>query len=237
MRIIPVMDMLNGKVVHAIKGKRSEYQPLRSVLVNSPDPLAVATAFETLGFKELYVADLDAIMKKGENISILEQIAIETRLKLLVDAGVEDLREVAQLLKCNVSNVIIGTETLSNLTFLEDILNIYGKEKIIVSLDLKNRKVLSKSENLKSRSAMAVASKIEEMGFDKIIFLDLARVGSGEGVDLDLLNEMGSSLRSKLLVGGGVRDLTDLLKLKNLGVNGVLIATALLLAKLVLKKY
>jgi phosphoribosylformimino-5-aminoimidazole carboxamide ribotide isomerase len=226
-RIIPVMDILNEKVVNAVKGKRSEYQQLRSKLVNSSNPIIVASAFKFLGFEELYVADLDAIVKKSENISIIEQIVVRTGLKLLVDAGVEDSRKVGKLLESGVSNVIVGTETLSDLAFLEQILDVYGNEKIIVSLDLMNRKVLSKSESLKSKDALAAASEIVDMGVKKIILLDLARVGSGQGVDLELIKEMGSTLRSKILVGGGVRDLTDLLFLKDLGVNGALIATAL----------
>ncbi len=166
-------------------------------------------------------------MKKRENIPIIEQIVSRTGLKLLVDAGVEDLRRVGKLLESGVSNVIVGTETLSDLTFLKQILDAYGNEKIIVSLDLMNRKVLSKSESLKSKNALAAVSEIDAMGVKKIILLDLARVGSGQGIDLELIKEMGPTLRSKILVGGGVRDLTDLLFLKDLGVNGALIATAL----------
>jgi phosphoribosylformimino-5-aminoimidazole carboxamide ribotide isomerase len=226
-RIIPVMDILNGQVVHAVRGKRSEYQPLTSILINSFDPLTVALAFKTLGFKDLYVADLDSITHNGENLNILRQISSETQLNLLVDQGVEDPEKVERLLEINVSYVIVGTETLSDLAVLGRIMEIYGKEKIIVSLDLENRKVLSKSENLRSKSPVAAASKLEEMGIGKIILLDLARVGSGEGVDVDLLDRMSRSLRSKILVGGGVRDVEDLLVLKNLGVAGALVATAL----------
>ena len=221
------MDILNEKVVNAVKGKRSEYKQLKSKLVNSSDPIIVASAFKSLGFKEIYVADLDAIMKKSENIPIIEQIVSRTGLKLLVDAGVEDLRRVGKFLESGVSNVIVGTETLSDLTFLKQILDAYGNEKIIVSLDLMNRKVLSKSESLRSKNALAAVSEIDAMGVKKIILLDLARVGSGQGIDLELIKEMGPTLRSKILVGGGVRDLTDLLFLKDLGVNGALIATAL----------
>jgi phosphoribosylformimino-5-aminoimidazole carboxamide ribotide isomerase len=231
-RIIPVMDILNGQVIHAVRGKRCEYQPLTSILINSSDPLTVALTFKTLGFKDLYVADLDSIMNNGENLNILKRISSETQLNLLVDQGVEDLEKVERLLEINVSYVIVGTETLSDLAFLDRILEIYGKEKIIVSLDLVNRKVFSKSENLRSKSPVAAASKLEEMGIRKIILLDLARVGSGEGVDVDLLGRMSCSLRSKILVGGGVRDIEDLLVLKNLGVAGALVATALHSGKL-----
>jgi phosphoribosylformimino-5-aminoimidazole carboxamide ribotide isomerase len=227
MEIIPVMDILDGNVVNAARGKRSEYKPLKSVIVNSFDPLVVSSAFKNLGFKKLYIADLDAIMKKGDNVSIIARIASETGLKLLVDMGIEDMAKAEQLFENKVANVIVGTETLSDLNFLKQIIKFYGKEKIIVSLDLMSRKILTKAESLKSQNAVAAAMIMEDLGFDKIIVLDLARVGSGEGLDLDLLTEMRNRVRMKILVGGGVRDITDLLTLKNLGIDSVLLATAL----------
>jgi phosphoribosylformimino-5-aminoimidazole carboxamide ribotide isomerase len=221
------MDILNGQVVNAVRGKRSEYQPLKSILVNSSDAIVVASAFRKLGFSELYVADLDAIVNKDENVSILKEIVLGTGLKLLVDAGVEDLTKVAQLFENRVSKVIVGTETLSNLTFLKRILEFYGKEKIIVSLDLMKGKVLSKSESLSSKNALSAASSLVDLGIGKMILLDLARVGSGEGIDFDLIKEIQRSLNVKLYVGGGVRDISDLLLLKDFGVEGVLVASAL----------
>ena len=91
MKVIPVMDILNGVVVHAVRGRRSEYQPLRSVLCASAKPLDVALTFKALGFGELYVADLDAITGEHANFSILKQIADTTGLRLMVDAGIADL--------------------------------------------------------------------------------------------------------------------------------------------------
>ncbi|HKM59743.1 MAG TPA: HisA/HisF-related TIM barrel protein, partial [Candidatus Bathyarchaeia archaeon] len=61
MKVIPVIDILNGIVVHAVRGKRREYQPLQSSICNSIEPLEIAKTFKTLGFSELYIADLDAI--------------------------------------------------------------------------------------------------------------------------------------------------------------------------------
>jgi phosphoribosylformimino-5-aminoimidazole carboxamide ribotide isomerase len=91
LRVIPVIDILNGVAVHAVRGRRSEYQPLKSILCTSADPLDVASAFKAAGFSELYVADLDAIMGGKPNFSVLKQIADTTGLRLMVDAGVAEL--------------------------------------------------------------------------------------------------------------------------------------------------
>lgn len=227
MRIVPVIDILNGTAVHAVRGKRAEYQPLESCLCDSSNPLVVARAFESYGFEEIYVADLDAILGKGSNRQVIEQIAKQTVLSLMVDAGVSDLNSSLRLLDIDVGKVILGTETLLNLKVVKEIIDCLGSSKIVVSLDLKAGKLLSKSEAASAMTPIQLASALEAMGICELIVLDLTRVGSGEGVDIDLLKQMRKKLKVRLLVGGGVRSIEDLVALKRVGVDGVLLATAL----------
>jgi phosphoribosylformimino-5-aminoimidazole carboxamide ribotide isomerase len=227
LKIIPVIDVLDGVVVHAVRGKRKEYQPLKSSLCDSPDPLSVASVFKACGFKELYVADLDAIIGKGSNFSILEQIAEKTSLELMVDAGIADLKRAQDTFRSKVSKIIVGTETLPDIDFVSETIECFGSERVVISLDLMQGKVLSKSESARSMSALALAREFQGMGVTQMIVLDLARVGSGEGVDFAFLKEMLNSLEIKVLVGGGIRDTHDLVTLKEMGINGVLLATAL----------
>ena len=227
MKIIPVIDIRSGVAVHAVRGRRKEYLPLKSILCDSADPVSVALAFKKCGFEELYVADLDAVMGKGENFSILKKIVEKTGLHLMVDAGICDLNQARQLLQRKVSKVIVGTETLPNLGFVKEAVDSFGSDRVIVSLDLKAGKVLSKDPALKSLSALELACDFQDVGVGELIVLDLARVGSGEGVDFSLLKELLGSVRMKLLVGGGIRDLKDLKMLRNLGVHDILLATSL----------
>ena len=227
MKIIPVIDILNGVAVHAVRGRRKEYQPLKSILCDSADPVAVASAFKKCGFEELYVADLDAILGKGNNLHVLKEIAEKTGLELLVDAGVADLDRAQETFQSGVSRVIVGTETLPNLNFVKDAIARFGSKKVVVSLDLMNGQVLSMSEQAKLMSPLALAVELEKMGVAQMVVLDLARVGSGEGVDLPFLKDLLSDVDVKVLVGGGARDIQDLITLKNMGISGVLLATAL----------
>ena len=142
MKVIPVIDILNGIVVHAVRGKRQEYQPLQSSLCNSVEPLEVAKAFKAFGFGELYIADLDAITGGSVNFQVFKRIAKETGLKLMVDAGVSDLETAEKLLDCGVSKVVIGTETLQSKSFVGEAVRLFGSKRVIVSLDLKGDKVL-----------------------------------------------------------------------------------------------
>src|SRR3990170_873315 len=105
MKIIPVLDILNGVAVHAVRGERQNYKPLKSVLCASADPVEVARVFKQLSFAELYLADLDAISRNQPNLSIINQIAKTTGLRLMVDAGVTDLKRAEELLSNHVSKV------------------------------------------------------------------------------------------------------------------------------------
>jgi phosphoribosylformimino-5-aminoimidazole carboxamide ribotide isomerase len=227
LKIVPVIDILNGIAVHAVRGRRSEYQPLKSVLSTSAKPLDVALAFKEFGFSELYVADLDAIMARRPNFSVLKEIADTTGLRLMVDAGIADLQRAKRVLSSHVSKVIIGTETLPSISFVGEVVNALGSESVVVSLDLKGEKVISGFELGIFNNPLDLLREFQGMGIDQFVVLDLARVGTEEGVNMPLLREVLKNLKVKVFVGGGVRDIKDLVKIRKMGAFGVLIATAL----------
>ncbi len=227
MKIIPVIDILNGKVVHAVKGQRHNYQPIKSVLFKSTEPLEVAKRFKALDFNELYVADLDAIIDCSMNFQTLKNIAEETGLKLMVDAGITSIPRAKKLLDAGISKLIIGTETLRSKKFVEQAVEIFGSDRVVVSLDLKGEKVLVKLGFDGCLSPICLLQDFKRMSVSQVIVLDLARVGSGEGVNLGFLKKVIGEIEVDVYVGGGVRDINDLVELKDLGVSGALVATAL----------
>jgi phosphoribosylformimino-5-aminoimidazole carboxamide ribotide isomerase len=227
LKIIPVIDILNGKVVHAVKGQRHNYKPLESILFKSTEPLEIAKGFKALGFSELYVANLDAIIDCSTNFGFFKDIAEETGLCLMVDAGVTSIDRAKKLFECNVSKLIIGTETLQSKKFVTQAVEIFGSNRVVVSLDLKGDKILVKLGFDGCLSPICLLKDFKAMGVSQVIVLDLARVGSGEGVNLDFLKKVIAEVGVEVYVGGGVRDINDLVELKKLGVSGALVATAL----------
>jgi phosphoribosylformimino-5-aminoimidazole carboxamide ribotide isomerase len=197
-KIIPVIDVLNGVAVHAVRGRRKDYRPLESVLSSSSDPLEVAKAFKRLGFGEVYVADLNAITGNRDNFDVIKRIAEETGLRLMVDAGTADVERAKNLLQKGASRVIVGTETLTDICFVEEAVRLLGADCIVVSLDLRNGQVLAKFSLAKFPNAVAVMLEFLRNGVNQVIVLDLARVGSEEGADFDflslqMLNDMGDA--------------------------------------------
>jgi len=227
LNIIPVIDILNKTVVHAVKGQRSNYHPIESILFKSTEPLEVAKGFEALGFNDLYVADLDAIIDCSSHFQPLGSIADETGLKVMVDAGVTSVPRAQKLLASGVSKLIIGTETLQSKKFVEQAVEIFGSDRVVVSLDLKGDKILVKLGFDGCLNPICLLQDFKRMGVTQIIVLDLLRVGRNEGVNMDFLKKVIAEVGVDVYVGGGVRDINDLAELRKIGVSGTLIATAL----------
>lgn len=227
MRIIPVLDILDGVVVHAVAGVRQEYLPIRSVLCTSANPPDVALAFKSIGFKQLYVADLDAILGNVPNFRQYAEIKAATGLQLMVDGGVVDVENARKVLESGASEIIIGTETLKELEFVKQAIESFGQDRVVVSLDLKDGKIVSVSEAIRFTDPLALAMRFQQMGVTRIIVLDLAKVGTGQGVNVAIVKEILEKVQVEVLTGGGVRDIQDLYLLRRLGVSGVLLGTAL----------
>jgi phosphoribosylformimino-5-aminoimidazole carboxamide ribotide isomerase len=227
LKIIPVIDILNKTIVHAVRGLRKEYQPLQSVLTQSVEPLEVALTFKNIGFNELYVADLDGIIDCSTDFNIFKKICDVTDLKLMVDAGVTNIERAQKLLDSGVSKLIVGTETLQSKSFVSDAVRLFGTNRVVVSLDLKGNKILVKLGFDGCSDAFCLLRQFKEMGVLQMIVLDLLRVGSCGGVNVDFLKKVIADVGVDVYVGGGVRDISDLVELRNMGVSGALVATAL----------
>jgi len=227
MKIIPVIDVLNGIAVHGIRGKRKQYQPLKSLLCKSADPVEIVSAFESLGFSSLYLADLDAILSKSANFSTYRQITVKTCLDLMVDAGIADNAQAKKVFDAGASRIVIGTETLGTLDFVSQAVTAFGEDKVVVSIDQKGGKLLSASETIASMDAVSVAQKLANLGARQLILLDLDRVGTEHGINNTVLETILETTDVEVLVGGGIRSLRELEQLRTLGVSGALVATVI----------
>jgi len=226
LKVIPVIDVLNGVAVHAVRGVRSEYKPLKSILTDSSEPVEVARTFKSLGFGEVYVADLDAIIDCSEDFGVLKNMVNQTELKLMVDAGVTSTARAEKLLENGVNKIVVGTETLLNKSFVAEAIKRFGSDRIILSLDLKAGKILTKAGFEGPSEPFKLLQEFKAKGLSQVIVLDLTKVGSGEGVDAGFLKKVIAE-GLEVYVGGGVRDIKDILMLEALGVSGALVATAL----------
>jgi phosphoribosylformimino-5-aminoimidazole carboxamide ribotide isomerase len=227
-RVVGVIDLKGATAVHAVRGERERYRPVSSVVGGDDgDALALARGFRArLGIEELYVADLDAIVGDGENGASIGALAREARV--MVDAGVSEPARARALLDLGAQRVIVGTETLTGPDALDRLLAEVPGGALVLSVDLRDGRVLSPDAQLAGLSARDAVGRLHRPGLREVIVLDLARVGSGAGPDVALIAELHDAFGDlELLAGGGVRSVDDLRALDAAGAAGALVATAL----------
>ncbi len=229
MRIIPVLDLMNGHVVQAIRGERDTYQAVKSILTPKAEPLAVAQALQVeTGCREFYIADLDALQGKGDHWDVIRKLAAELTADLWIDAGITQAAFALKALKIGNIHVIVGSETSEDLEFLIDIGDSLSSERLLFSIDIVKGRVLSRSSFLKDLDPLAAMDLLSQRGWSRFILLTLDRVGTGAGPDWPLLNAARRRFPDlSLIAGGGARTPDDIQAMAALGLNGVLVATAL----------
>jgi len=229
--VIPVLDLRAGRAVLARGGRRDTYAPVRSLLVaggagGAGDPLALARAYrDILDCDEWYVADLDALAGGPVQRALLGALA-GLRGRLLVDAAVATPERARELVADGAARVAVGLETLPSFDALAAVARAIGPKRVVFSLDLRDGAPLA--EAAVSGTPLALAHAAVTAGAGAIIVLDLARVGSGRGVDCVLVEALRRAHpHVDLLAGGGIATPRELERLANAGLDGALVATAL----------
>jgi len=232
-RLVPVLDVMGGRVVRAVGGVRHQYEPITCPLTGSRKAYDIAHALtEMTGAKELYIADLDAIMGQPRVdpgvTGILEVWPVLTWL----DAGIGRKLTVADLPASPHVRPVVGFETCIRPDKLADALEQAGERPLAFSIDLKRGRLIGNWQNWQlegDRDALNLARLVVAMGVRTLIVLDLARVGTGTGAGTEpLLRAIRNELPdAELIAGGGVKTRDDIARLGEAGADAVLVASAI----------
>ena len=229
-RILPVLDIKGGQVVHGVAGQRERYAPIKSRIADSVIPCEVATTMcELVGSRDVYIADLDAIGGAEPHWDEFKSI---TRLGIHIwlDAGIIDEAIANGFLHENEnSKVIFCLETLPELRTLQRLISNAPRDRVVFSLDLKAGMPITRDPAAKQLSAETIAAFAVDTGFTSMIVLDLAAVGTTSGLQtIELCRRLKSrNPELELVSGGGVRNIQDVQRYLDAGCHRVLVATAL----------
>ncbi len=216
MKLIPVLDLMAGQVVHARRGERDNYQPIRSTLCPSAAPEAILHALvENFKCDTIYIADLDAICFRRPQLALLEKLKSRfATIQFWLDAGIADQNSFVSLQQYDLATLVIGSESLSETDWLESV----AKDDWILSLDFKQNVFLGPPALLENTAIWPA----------RLLAMNLAQVGSESGPDFALLEKLQRlNPQAAIYAAGGVRDKNDLLELTQRNVAGALVATAL----------
>ncbi len=233
MRIIPAIDIIEGKCVRLSKG---DYNTKK---IYNENPLEVAKSFQDHGIEYLHLVDLDGAKSKHiVNHKILEQIASKTDLKVDFGGGLKSDKDLEIAFESGANQITGGSIAVKDPEVFQNWLQKYGSERIILGADAKNRMIaVSGWLEDSDKEILPFIQDYEEKGVKYVICTDISKDGMLQGPSFDLYEEILSETKNiNLIASGGISEFDELPKLAELGCEGVIIGKAIYENRISLKQ-
>ncbi len=221
MKIIPAIDLMNGQVVRLYKGDPKQKT------VYSDNPVEIAKKWEANGADMLHLVDLDATLGIGSNVSIIKKILDEISIPAEVAGGLRDKSIVMDVAKIS-KRIVLGTLAFNDKPLLKTLLSELGSEKIVVSVDHKDGKIVI--NGWQKNTGIPVLDAINDfldMGFTEFLLTNVSRDGTMEGPDLELLEQTCRLTNANVIASGGISNVNDVKNVKEKNAFGVILGKAL----------
>ena len=232
MRIIPAIDIIDGKCVRLTKGDYSTKK------VYNEDPLEIAKEFEGNGIQYLHLVDLDGARSgKIINHKVLSEIASKTSLNIDFGGGLKSDSDLKIAFDSGATQITGGSIAVKGLDTFINWLNQFGAEKIILGADYKDRMIATNGwEEGSELDVLDFIQGYEARGVRSVISTDIAKDGMLQGPSLELYKEILEKTNVELIASGGVSNMQDLYDLKELGCNGAIVGKAIYEGNISLKE-
>ncbi|NTV89512.1 MAG: 1-(5-phosphoribosyl)-5-[(5-phosphoribosylamino)methylideneamino]imidazole-4-carboxamide isomerase [Clostridiales bacterium] len=222
MTIYPAIDIKDGRCVRLTQGE------FNKVTIYSDNPVEMALKFEGMGAKYLHVVDLDGA-RAGEprNIAVISEMAVNLGIPVQLGGGIRSIEMIEIILCKGIERVILGTSAVSNPEVVKKAIQTFD-HNLAIAIDAKNGQVAIEGwEKTSEFAAVDFAKKMQDMGAKTIIYTDISRDGMLAGPNLKAMEEMVGAVGIDVIASGGVKNLEDVRRLKDIGVAGVIIGKAL----------
>jgi phosphoribosylformimino-5-aminoimidazole carboxamide ribotide isomerase len=237
MRIIPAIDIIDGKCVKLTKGDFSTKK------IYNENPLDVAKQFEAAGIEYLHLVDLDGIKAQQiVNFKVLEQIASKTSLKIDFGGGIRANEDLHIAFNSGAKQITAGSIAVNNAKIFEAWLDKYGGTKIILGADCNNGKIaISGWQKESDLEVIPFIKNYQKKSIQYVICTDISKDGMLEGPSFQLYKDIINSCSNsngqtiKLIASGGVSNIDDINLLEDIGCEAVIIGKALYEGKISLK--
>lgn len=233
MRIIPAIDIIDGKCVRLKQGDYTQK------IVYNDNPLDVAKSFEDAGLTHLHLVDLDGA-KAGKVVSwdVVERITTNTKLHVDFGGGIKTYEEILRLLNLGVYQVNLGSISVKEPIKILDWIKQFGAEKIILSADVKNEMIsINGWQDSAAINIMTFLKDYVQKGIEHVTCTDISTDGMLTGPNIELYEKILLSFpQLNMIASGGVSCVDDLRELKRIGVDGVIVGKAIYEGKISLRE-
>lgn len=232
MRIIPAIDIIDGKCVRLTKG---DYTTKK---IYNENPLEIAKSFEDNGIQFLHVVDLDgAKSNRIINYKILEKLASQTTLAIDFGGGLKSEKDVEIAFESGAKQITGGSIAAKNRSEFVGWINRFGAEKVILGADCKDRKIATDGWLEESDTdVIEFIQSYEENGIRDVISTDISKDGMLKGPSIKLYKDILNQTQVSLIASGGVSNINDLYRLKEIGCSGVIIGKAIYEGRITMKE-
>lgn len=233
MRIIPAIDIIEGKCVRLTQGDYGQKT------IYNEDPLEVAKEFEDAGLKYLHLVDLDGAKAKHiVNWKVLEKLANQTSLNIDFGGGIKSDKDIQIAFECGAKQITGGSIAAQNRELFLSWLGQYGAQKIILGADAKDGKIaVSGWQEDTNLQVIDFIGEYQQAGIEYVICTDIAKDGMLQGPSLDLYKKILEECQGiKLIASGGVSNMKDVEQLAELGMEGCIIGKAIYENKITIKE-
>lgn len=232
MRLIPAIDIINGKCVRLTKGDYSTEK------VYSESPLEVAKNYEDNGIKYLHLVDLDGAKSSHiVNHKILNDIATQTSLKIDFGGGLKTDEDARIAFESGAAQITGGSIAVQNPEMFQSWIEKYGSDKIILGADTLRRKIATHGWLQQSElDVIDFINQYQEKGISYVICTDISKDGMLQGPSFNLYNEILYNNKVKLIVSGGVSEMKDVYELAEIGCEGAIIGKAIYEGRITMKQ-
>ena len=222
MLIMPAVDIKNGKCVQLVQGEPG------SEMVKIDNPEKVAKYWEDLGAKNIHVIDLSGTIDGETSFDIIKKILNEVSVPIQLGGGIRNLDYARQLLDLDIERLIIGTMGIQQPETITQLSDEYSPERIMISLDSKDNKVVIKGWQEKiDKSPSEIANDFKEHGAGSILFTNVDVEGLLGGFNTEPVEDLKKSVDLPIVYSGGITTIDDIKKLNESGVEGIVIGSAL----------
>jgi phosphoribosylformimino-5-aminoimidazole carboxamide ribotide isomerase len=231
MKVLAAIDIMNGEVVRLTKGDQATKK------VYSKDPVEIAKKWEKDGADMLHIVDLDAAFgSTSNNLSIISEILKAVNIKVQIGGGIRDTDTFENIAKMGFSRIVVGTMAYRNTNELRLLCKNYS-DKIVISLDEMNGKVMIDGWQSSSDSTVDDAIiKFNKFGISNFLLTSIIKDGTLSGPDIVTLNSINTDRKSKIIASGGISNLLDVLRVRSIGCDSVILGKALYEERLEIKK-
>lgn len=221
MKIIPAIDLMDGKVVRLYKGDPGQKT------VYGDNPVEIAKKWESAGADILHLVDLDATLGIGSNLDVIKEILESVLIPVEVAGGLRTRSLVLEVAKLS-ERIVLGTLAFKDRSLLKSLLSELGPEKIVISVDHKDGEIVingwQKDTGIKLIPAI---NEFLEMGFTEFLLTNVSRDGTMNGPDLEFLEQACKLPKTNIIASGGISNLDDIKDVKEKNAFGVILGKAL----------